>query len=382
MKKSVLLLALLGAASEHVLAQQSVTLYGVVDSNVEYVNHFSAIAPNQAGFPGSSESRFAMNSGGLSGSRWGMRGVEELGGGLSAVFVLESGFSVDDGKSSQGGRLFGRQAYVGIQSKGAGQFTFGRQYTTLFQLLADFQPTSYATQYEPVTVLTGLNFRSDNMAVYTGTFGPVTAQVHWTFGNGASSVNPSGGGSGEVAGQFRRDSGYGAGAAYSAGPIGATVVYDQYNPSVSLGGGAFGSGTVRKAAVAASYTYGPAKIMAGYRWGQNKNANGSLALRDDYYWAGASYQATSGLKLSLEYIYQKIKTINSVPPTQSNPWQLAFIADYNLSKRTDLYLTTAYARNAGLALDQAAVDANAAGYGLPAATNNMLGVAVGVRHKF
>ena len=55
-------------------------------------------------------------------------------------------------------------------------------------------------------------------------------------------------------------------------------------------------------------------------------------------------------------------------PVPSNPWQLAFVADYVLSKRTDLYLTTAYARNAGLALDQAAVDLNATGYGLAAGT--------------
>ncbi|KHK55816.1 membrane protein [Ralstonia sp. A12] len=382
MKSPVVLLALLGTASGHVLAQQSVTLYGVIDANIEYVNHLSAIPPGQTGFPGPAKSRISLNSGGLSGSRWGMRGVEDLGGGLSAVFVLESGFSVDDGKSQQSGRLFGRQGYVGLQSKDIGQFSFGRQYTTIFQLLANFQPTSYATQYEPVTVLTGLNFRSDNMAVYAGTFGPLTAQLHWTFGNGASSVNPSGGGSGEVAGQFRRDSGYGAGVAYAAGPIGATVVYDQYNPSVSLGGGAFGTGTVRKAAVAASYTYGPTKMMAGYRWGQNKNADSSLALRDDYYWAGVNYQATSAVGLSLEYIYQKIKTINSAPSTLSNPWQLAFIADYSASKRTDLYLTAAYACHAGLALDQSTVDANAAGYGLPARARSMLGAAAGIRHKF
>ena len=184
-------------------------------------------------------------------------------------------------------------------------------------------------------------------------------------------------------GQARRDSGYGAGVAYSAGPLGATLAYDQYNPSTPLGGGAFSSGTVRKAALAGSYLVGDVlKIMGGYRWGQNKNANGSVALRDDYFWAGANYQATNALMLSLEYSYQKIKTINSAPSTQANPWQVAFIADYTLSKRTDLYLTTAYARNAGLALDQATVDLNATGYGLAAGKTSMLGAAVGIRHKF
>lgn len=376
MKKSLFAVAVLGTFAGIAQAQSSVTLYGVVDANVEYANNLPGATA------GSSGNRVAMNSGGLSGSRWGLRGVEDLGGGLSALFVLESGFGTDDGKLQQSGRLFGRQAFVGLLSANIGKFTFGRQYTTLFDMLANFVPMSYSTQYEPVAVLTGLDFRSDNTAKYTGVFGPVTVGTHWSFGNGTVSVNPAGGGSGEVPGQFRRDSGYGLGGAYAGGRIGATIAYDQYNPSVPVGGIAFSTGAVRKAAVAGSYTFGSAKIMAGYRWGQNKNPNGSLALRDDYYWVGANYQATSALGLSLEYSYQKLKTVNSAPSVQSNPWQLAAIATYSLSKRTDVYLTTAYARNAGLALDQVSVDLAATGYGLASGKNSMLGAAVGMRHKF
>jgi len=357
--------------------QAGVTLYGVVDTNIEYATNLPGATP------GSSANRVSMQGGGLSGSRWGLRGVEDLGGGLSSLFVLESGFTSDTGQLQQGGRLFSRQAYVGLKSSTAGQFTFGRQYTTLFQLLANFQPMAYAPQYEPIVAVLGLDFRSDNTAMYTGSFGPVTAQAHWSFGTGAPSMNPSGGGNGQVPGQARRDSGYGAGVAYFAGPIGATLVYDQYNPSVPLGGGAFSSGTVRKAAVAGSYQFGNTlKVMGGYRWGQNKNVDGSVALRDDYYWAGVNYQATSALGLALDYSYQKLRTINSAPSAQPNPWQVALIADYAFSKRTDLYLTTAYARNAGLALDQATVDANATGYGLATGKTSMLGAAVGIRHKF
>ncbi|PMY01052.1 porin, partial [Pseudomonas sp. GW460-13] len=88
---------------------------------------------------------FRMSSGGLSGSRWGLRGVEDLGSGLKALFVLESGFGLDDGKSQQGGRLFGRQAYVGLESDQVGRVTFGRQYTSLFDMMANFSPTGYAT---------------------------------------------------------------------------------------------------------------------------------------------------------------------------------------------------------------------------------------------
>jgi predicted porin len=376
MKTKYIAAASLVACASTAWAQSGVTLYGVVDTNVEYATNLPGATP------GSSGNRVAMQGGGLSGSRWGLRGVEDLGSGLGALFVLESGFFSNNGQLLQG-RMFSRQAYVGLNSSTAGKFTFGRQYTTLFLQLANFQAMAYAPQYEPILSVLGLNFRSDNTAMYTGTFGPVTAQAHWSFGTGAPSVNPTGGGNGQVPGQARRDSGYGAGVAYFAGPIGATLVYDQYNPSVPTGGGAFSSGSVRKAAVAGSYLFGDAlKVMGGYRWGQNKNVNGSVALRDDYYWAGLNYQATNALGLSLEYSYQKIKTINSAPSAQPNPWQLAFVADYNLSKRTALYLSSAYARNAGLTLDQAAVDGNALGYGLAAGKTSMVGVAVGMRHKF
>ncbi|MCO5401607.1 porin [Ralstonia soli] len=363
------------------LAQSNVTLYGVVDMNIEY-------ATNQPGATaGNSGNRVSMQSGGLSGSRWGLRGTEDLGGGNSALFVLESGFNADNGTMGQGGLLFGRQAFVGLQSASLGKLTFGRQYTTLFDLLANFSPTGYATQYEPVVVGLGLDFRSNNAVKYTGVFGPITAEAHYAFGTGANSVNPlsvaaANGGNGPVAGQFRANSGYGAGVAYSAGPFGATVGYDQFNPAAFAGGAFAGSGSVKKAAIAGSYTLGPAKLMAGYRWGKNKDFAGNEVLGDDYYWAGANYQVTTALGLTLAYSYEKMKNVGGVTSGLSNPWELQFVANYTLSKRTDLYLTTAYAKNAGLALDQAGVDLNATGYGLAAGKDKMLGAALGVRHKF
>ncbi|WP_459571742.1 porin, partial [Cupriavidus sp. 8B] len=70
---------------------------------------------------------------------------------------------------------------------------------------------------------------------------------------------------------------------------------------------ALGSGSFKKATVAASYAFGPAKIMGGYRWGQNKDQNGSLIERDDFYWIGATYQVTPALGLTLEYNYDNVK---------------------------------------------------------------------------
>ncbi|KJK09637.1 membrane protein [Burkholderiaceae bacterium 16] len=380
------------AGSAH--AQGSVTLYGVADMNVEYANHVGVVPTAANKFnAGPSNDVYRMNSGGLSGSRWGLRGAEDLGSGLKSVFVLESGFNLDTGTSQQSGRLFGRQAYVGLQSAQFGQVTFGRQYTSMFEGIANFVPAAFATQYEPIVMLTGANFREDNTIKYSGQFGPVSALAHWSFGTGLAlpttvANGPLLGGNGEVPGQFRRDTAYGAALTYIAGPVGVAVAYDQFNPTISnpATAAALGSGSFKKATIAGSYAFGAAKIMGGYRWGQNKNQNGSLIERDDFYWIGANYQVTPALSLTLEYDYDHVKSFlnsTSIP----NPWQVAFIADYTLSKRTDVYLTTAYAKNAGLGLDSAMIGyANSLSlgnsYALASGQSNMLGVAVGIRHKF
>lgn len=102
--KAALALCLAAAGAAH--AENSVTIYGILDNGIEFIN-------NQ---PSGSHSVTRMTSGGQAGSRWGFRGNEDLGGGSSAFFVLESGLSMDSGSLQQGGRLFGRLAYVGIET--------------------------------------------------------------------------------------------------------------------------------------------------------------------------------------------------------------------------------------------------------------------------
>ncbi|AEI77185.1 MULTISPECIES: porin [Cupriavidus] len=387
MKLRSMAAAALLACSGGAFAQSNVTLYGVADINVEYANHVGAVptAANQFN-RGPANDVYRMNSGGVSGSRWGLRGSEDLGGGLQALFVLESGFNVDSGTSQQSGRLFGRQAYVGVQKPGIGMVSLGRQYTSMFEALANFSPTAYATQYEPVVLQSGPNFREDNTVKYTGKFGPVTALAHWSFGTGLALPATVGiatpiGGNGEVPGQFRRDTAYGAAVAYQGGPFGVTAGYDQWNPTIGTS-----NGTAKKAVVGASYSIGPAKIMGGYRWGQNKNAADVVIQRDDFYWIGANYQVTSAIGLTLEYNYDDVKSLFG-NTNVANPWQIAFVANYAFSKRTDVYLTTAYAKNAGLMMESlATVYANSLSlgnsYALGNGQSNMFGAAVGIRHKF
>lgn len=396
MKLKGMAVAALFACTGSAFAQSTVTLYGVIDASVEYANH---VAPySAAGFtpnPGAGSTVYRMNSGGLSGSRWGLRGTEDLGSGLKSLFVLESGFSGDNGTMQQSGRLFGRQAFVGLQHQTLGQITLGRQYTSLFAAMANFMPTAYATQYEPAAFMAGNNFREDNVLAYNGTFGPLTAMAHFSFGAGVPNL-PAGtiafGGNGEVPGAFRRDNAFGAAAVYSSGPFGAAIAYDQWNPSINNAAGVYqgNTATLKKASVAASYTFGQvAKIMGGYRWGKAENhGTGAELQRDDYYWIGVNYQVTPAIGLTLEYDYDDLKRDYFNRTNAPNPWQVAFVANYTFSKRTDLYLSTAYAKHAGLTLDGAntnqlaSTGATGNSYILGSGQSSMVGVSIGIRHKF
>jgi predicted porin len=118
MKKSVFTLAVLGAIAGAAQAQVNVTVYGALDAYVE------------SGRNGQSTVNRVQN-GGAAPSRIGFRGSEDLGGGLKAIFSLETGINVDDGSAAQGGLLFGRQAFVGLTGD-FGTVTAGRQYTPFF----------------------------------------------------------------------------------------------------------------------------------------------------------------------------------------------------------------------------------------------------------
>ncbi len=124
MKKSLIALAVVGAFSGAAVAQSNVTMYGILD-----VNYMWQQGPTNVGTTAApsvqQESVNAINGGHQSGNRWGVRGTEALGGGLSAIFALEAGFNIDSGTSGQGGRLFGRQAYAGL-SGGWGSVVAGR----------------------------------------------------------------------------------------------------------------------------------------------------------------------------------------------------------------------------------------------------------------
>lgn len=160
-------------------AQSNVTVYGIVDAAVEYYDHADA-AKN-------SVTRMPSLGGGMFPSRLGFRGTEDLGGGLKAIFVLENGLAIDSGALGQGGRLFGRQAFVGLAGDW-GQVTFGRNYNMLTISTYDVDligPSQYGLGSLDSFIPNG---RSDNSLSYRGTFGGVTAGATYSLGRDTSAA--------------------------------------------------------------------------------------------------------------------------------------------------------------------------------------------------
>lgn len=262
MKKTVLALAVLGAFAGAASAQSSsVTLYGRAEV---------FIAAEQTGdlngSSGAGETIYRLRDGatgaGKGGSRWGLRGVEDLGGGLSAFFVLESGFDLDTGASRQGNRLFGRGAWVGLRSASLGSVQIGRQDTFSRLVMSQIDPAnngqikvndnigvsgagnpfgSAATAGAPRTIQIWDEFRSwdDDMVRYDA---PKLGGLQLSAMVGA--------GEGPTRARYQ-----GIMAIYTGGPFGASLSYEAYdgfdetyNKTVTFGG---------------NYNLGFAKVFAG-----------------------------------------------------------------------------------------------------------------------
>lgn len=115
------------AGNPSLLGNSSVTLYGKLDVFAEYDTR------------GSQGTRLALESGGMNGSRWGIKGGADIADGLRGIFQVEGGVYVNKGSSAQGGLLFGRQAYAGVESR-FGTFTVGRQYSPYYNAVLSFDP--------------------------------------------------------------------------------------------------------------------------------------------------------------------------------------------------------------------------------------------------
>ena len=353
MQKKLLAAAILSVLSGTAAAQANVTIYGLIDTGIEYVNN--------AGANGGSLTR--MSSGAMNTSRIGFRGSEDLGGGLKAIFQLENGFKLDNGAfDGDANQLFNRQSNVGLEG-GFGRVVAGRSFSTTYDFILPFDPMGYSGQYSWVTSAGATGGRKDgmptgvsNLIKYQGDFGGFKIGAMYGFGEVAGSVNDT--------------SKYGVGLAYGNGPFSLATTYDRVNGTAAVAGGAFDKTTTVH--LAGGYQVMESlKFSLGYRYFKKTLASGAADLRSDFYWGGATYKFTPALSLIGTVYYQNQKNL----VTDADPIMYSLRLKYALSKRTDLYASGAYAKAknnqlVGLSRDDV-------GFG-----NSQAGVTLGMQHRF
>ena len=214
MKKKVIAASVLAITAGVTHAQTNISIYGIADAGFVHESGGSAGSVNK------------ISSGVGSASRIGFRGTEDLGGGTSALFVLENGHRLDTGEVDAAGTIFNRQAYVGIKGR-AGQLTIGRQHTPWHQALVqvgDPFSTGYAGSSKNLFPDFGANVRTSNTVMYT------TPLIQGFTGEAAYSA-------GEQAGSTKSGRQLGASLGYSSGPLNVRLAYHHKNSDVAAAPG-------------------------------------------------------------------------------------------------------------------------------------------------
>ncbi|ONS53964.1 porin [Burkholderia cenocepacia] len=383
MKKSLLALVALGAFAGAAHAQSSVTLYGIIDEGLLFNN-------NAGG-----KHLYSMASGVMQGSRFGLRGTEDLGGGLKAIFTLENGFDVNSGKLGQGGLMFGRQAYVGLSSQ-YGTVTLGRQYDSVVDFVGPLEAGDQWGGYIAAHPgdLDNFNnaYRVNNAVKFTSqSYGGFTFGGLYSFGG--------------QAGQFAKNQVWSLGAGYNNGPLVLGVGYLNARTPNQFGGmfnngstsssvsspiyGAYANNanTYQVIGAGGAYTLGAATIGATYSNTKFKGFSAGPFVNQTATFNNGEinfkYQLTPALILGAAYDYTQGSKIDGNSAAKYHQGSLG--VDYFLSKRTDVYAIGVYQHASGNVLDSNGnvLKATAAINGLAgSSTSNQVAARVGIRHKF
>jgi len=384
----------------------SVTLYGTVASGLEYINN---IAENADGSGKKSSSVHFNNLTNNWPSLWGLRGAEDLGQGLSAVFTVESGFNTGTGTSGQGGRLFGRQAFVGLKGDW-GQLAFGRQYNMLNVALrrADFLgPNIYGLgnldTYIP-------NARMDNSITYTGDFDGFQVGAAWARGRDTQTAGgPAATNCGVDFTESSACQAYSFMLGYNTSDWGVAGAYDVIT---GRDGGNFYTLTKDQddtrwmlngwVKVAPDWKFSLIYMnrenertnAAGHKLGINNSWSGGfgrdLGEGSNMWSAAFAWQATPEVLVdgSINYMDYKDARDSYAPggnKVDSNAWLYIVRSQYFLSKRTSLYAQAAYIKNKGLS----SLSATSGTASPPNTTTvhpklggNQTALGIGIRHNF
>ncbi len=311
MKKSLIAMAV-AALGGVAYAQSTVTLYGVADVWV---------GSEKAGAPATAIRQTKMGSGGYNGNRFGLRGTEDLGGGLKASFVLEQGFTIDDGKimtakDSDGKEYttqFGRQAFLGLDG-GFGTVRFGRQYSAYDELRAATN-NAFDSAFSPTarTYAGGVadyNGRINNQVYYaTPEMSGFRAAIGYGFGENKTATTSST----DTTSLHVR---------YAQGPILVGVAYQKEEVS--------NTADRTYTLLAGSYDFGVAKLTAGFN-----RAKADMAGKDNEYQLGVSVPVASNAQIAVGYAKAKYKNAAGAKTGDGSGWGIT--GYYDLSKRTRLY---------------------------------------------
>lgn len=397
MKKKVLATMVAAAATGLVAgtaqAQSSVTLYGIVDNGLAYINN---VAPS-AGATSGGKSLIKMNNGVWAGNRFGLKGSEDLGGGTKAIFTLEQGFNIMNGTQSTSGLAFHRQAWVGLTNDAYGTVTAGRQYTPYYTLLSPWSPTTWLTGAfgaHPGDIDSlDTNYRTNNQVVYTS-----PNLYGFTFSGGYA----FGGTPGSVA----ANSVWSLAAQYKNGPFGIGVGYQNiknangsaWTSAASNNGAeeavsAINNGyktatSQRRFGVTAGYQFTPAwDVSVSYTNVVYAPGAGSTFANEAVFNTGGAvlhWKASAALDLAAGYSYTAASQANGIT-SAARYHQFTLSQYYALSKRTGLYALESYQHAKGQTLNGASViNATAQiGDGISAsASQNQVAIGAGIIHRF
>jgi predicted porin len=343
MKKTLIALAAL-AATVGAHAQSSVTLYGVVDA---FLNKTENKVSTPAGTTKLSQNK--IDGSGLSSSRWGLRGSEDLGGGLAAIFQLEGGFTIDNGAfnnnqgNANGTTLFGRQAWVGLKGN-FGQVTLGRNYSAYDDFHGQIDHNYDSNTFAVWGAVSGTGIqdyvnRTNNSIKYESpSFGGFSGKVGYSFGEDKTATTSA---SSNVNAQLK----------YANGPLvvgyayqkekqvasGATNLFGGTGITTAAGGltsVALGASTVNDTRkyhlFGASYDFGVAKLVGSYNTAKN-----SAGTKDKDYQVGVSVPFGAAA-IAVGYAHAKSDaTLANGGDNKGSGYSL--LGTYDLSKRTTLY---------------------------------------------
>ncbi len=313
-------------------------MYGVVDVAVERVKGATSLT--------------RVTSGQQQGSRWGLRGSEDLGGGLKALFVLETGFNADTGTLGQGGRMFGRQSFVGLGG-GWGAVRLGRQYTPMDDIVSIIGTKTYDVLSVVPIIGNGDYNRVDNALTYVSpTVANTVFQLQYSLGEERVSTNTSA--------DFAKQAS--AHALYAHGPLTAGISLMRVTDADGVLAGRQGRDAVL---LVGAYDFGGFTLSGYY------DAEDKAAKKLKVYGVAAAFKFG---QTTVSVGAAQAKDVNGSAAAASDDARLYTLqASHNLSKRTAIYghLT--------------AVDndtASALGFNSPVAGSNSNGIQVGLRHRF